>query len=424
MPTYSDDQRIRTTLYQQQFFDGARVNYLPSPDFYLSGTSTRTTERQSPGWKARIARGEDATTEMSAAHNKARYSPGYVSCGGTYSGHPAGSDVNGKVESEEMYGRLAVLSQLFSSVNTVDLLTLTDQQALARFVSDCRQAQATVKGMCVLGELGESLHMLRNPAKELRKGITGYVHQVRNLLNGKNLSNASRWQRKRVLRDTWLEYSFGWAPFINDIADARQAVRDALELRVSQFCTGTAVNKALMAEDVNRQTVQFYPTLACRYDQRDYVTTTSRYYGRVHLKQVGPEGPRLLSQTFGFSWQEFVPTVWELIPYSFLVDYFTNIGDIISVLTFQESQLLWKSRTNRVIKTRAIEGFRRQLPIAVTSFRPTQTATTIPPVHSDESKTVERLRVTWPLVADFRFKIPGLSLKWLNIAALGTLRSL
>lgn len=40
-----------------------------------------------------------------------------------------------------------------------------------------------------------------------------------------------------------------------------------------------------------------------------------------------------------------MPTVWELIPYSFLIDYFTNVGDVLQALSTDTSGVhgLWKT---------------------------------------------------------------------------------
>jgi hypothetical protein len=425
MPYKSHNDYIRTELEHNEYLNGERFNHLVSPTEVREMLNERSTEFQTPGWRARIKRGEDATTVMSGVRWHAWYQPGYTTYEWEYKPeiYPAFA---GDVFVEEGIGRLAPLENIPPiGVDPVQTLIDVDQQALIRFISDCRSAQSRLKGQVVLGELGEALHMLRNPAKSLRNGINSYVGSARRLLKGNRLTGASKRARKRALRDTWLEYSFGWSPFINDIKDAKTALEDVVELRTSQFCSGSAKESLLSAEANNLSTIQFYNDLRCFYDRRDVYEITSRYYGRVRLKSISPEGPRLISQTFGFSWQEFVPTIWELIPYSFLVDYFTNIGDIIEVLTFQESELLWKSRTNRVALKRSVEGFRRDpLPLEGGSYWNTLGYITIPPVQRDEYKTIERLRITWPLVADFRFKIPGLGLKWLNIAALANLRKL
>jgi hypothetical protein len=53
---------------------------------------------------------------------------------------------------------------------------------------------------------------------------------------------------------------------------------------------------------------------------------------------------------FGFTPSEFVPTAWELLPYSFLVDYFTNIGDILSSSVTSTARLAWSNRTIRSLR--------------------------------------------------------------------------
>lgn len=54
---------------------------------------------------------------------------------------------------------------------------------------------------------------------------------------------------------------------------------------------------------------------------------TVRYRGRIDAQVDAPVWNNL--DLFGFSAKEFVPTLWELLPWSFLVDYFTNVGDIL-----------------------------------------------------------------------------------------------
>jgi hypothetical protein len=47
---------------------------------------------------------------------------------------------------------------------------------------------------------------------------------------------------------------------------------------------------------------------------------------------------------YGLNIQEFIPTVWELVPWSFFVDYFANIGDILECATLIRSDVSWVNR--------------------------------------------------------------------------------
>jgi hypothetical protein len=48
---------------------------------------------------------------------------------------------------------------------------------------------------------------------------------------------------------------------------------------------------------------------------------------------------------------DWLPTAWDLLPWSWVADYFTNIGDIIQALSFPTSNLVWACETDRTINT-------------------------------------------------------------------------
>jgi hypothetical protein len=76
-----------------------------------------------------------------------------------------------------------------------------------------------------------------------------------------------------------------------------------------------------------------------------------RYRGAVKAQAATTASDRLAR--FGFTPSEFIPTAWEILPWSFLVDYFLNIGDLLSASVTDTSNVAWvnRSRVTKVIKT-------------------------------------------------------------------------
>jgi hypothetical protein len=71
-----------------------------------------------------------------------------------------------------------------------------------------------------------------------------------------------------------------------------------------------------------------------------------RYKGAVVAQVKGPSWQN--DDLFGFNPQNFIPAAWELLPWSFLADYFSNIGDILTASIVSTKHLAYTNRTEVV----------------------------------------------------------------------------
>jgi hypothetical protein len=139
---------------------------------------------------------------------------------------------------------------------------------------------------------------------------------------------------------------------------------------------------------------------------------------RVQVKDPKTMDPALL----GFDLASWAPTAWELIPYSFLIDYFSNIGDIILGWSSLGTKFSWVNKTTvryyeKISMTQPHPQWQKagtdwdSGAIEILSYAPAKVVI--------QKRSVSRNKYEGLLIPDLDFEIPGLgSLKWLNIAAL------
>lgn len=128
----------------------------------------------------------------------------------------------------------------------------------------------------------------------------------------------------------WLEYALGWQPLLGSIRDAAIAY-EAFE-REYKFLR--AFGKGSSSGASSSSTTAGLSGNYTRWIQ-DSVTsreTVVRFKGVARHEYNSIDGSRAkeIARLSGFTLAEFVPTIWELIPYSFVADYFGNIGDILN----------------------------------------------------------------------------------------------
>lgn len=400
MVTKTTQQGVRGYFHRQTIDgDDGRVTL----DVYGKTAKTWSdtfTGSDNPNWRKTIARGGNATTSASGSKRSERLPRASGSISVSKQENPLNPYTG--IYSGEVSGSPSASAALFD-------YTKADAAARLKFIDNYRSTRQAFSSGTFLGELRETLHMIRHPALSLRRGIDRYGMAVK-----KRLTRTKRYaDRLKVVQDTWLEYNFGWAPFVHDITDAYNEL-----VTGRSFWLEPVKGFSKFTDRSGGQYItNLLGTLNCRIDYQSTTETSVRYLGAVRADRHSPPS---LMDAWGFRPEDFLPTVWELIPYSFLVDYFTNIGDIISAMSEGPVSLAWGCKTSR--------GERKLTQTGGYLFK---TAGTIGTVKGSCSgfqstyTTFARVSVSNVSVgvSDFGFKLPEFqSKKWLNIGALAQLR--
>lgn len=280
---------------------------------------------------------------------------------------------------------------------------------LSQFLRRAKKKQQQFAAGVFLGELKETLQLIRRPLRVVRAGLDSFVSTCR--------ANRSRKGISRFIANEWLGYQFGIKPFISDIESAvASLVRFQHERVVAKlgFQGGSEV--------LNSLTTQFVDSYALNSSYLRHVTKTwictRRIVGEVYVE---PNGPIAIQQSWGLGTRDFIPTIYELIPYSFLVDYFLSLGELIEAWSFNQADLAWHNDTFREECVTHV----RQDPHVDKSVSGFELLDSLIVPANSFYKVISFTRRSDPLgLPSLEFRLPGLGTKFLNIGALAKLRVL
>lgn len=205
-------------------------------------------------------------------------------------------------------------------------LALDDSASLGATIAEGREA---------FGMIADRAIKLRRSYKHLRRG------RFKDFL--KEMSLKPKRKHRSVVRTAaheasglWLEYWFGWAPLLGDIFTSV----DALQRPLPPSRKVHAVSKTVLPR------------------KRDYVTG-----GSATMREVFEEGSYLVKTGARFkvtNWNLHlaaqlglanpVSVAWELVPFSFVVDWFFKCGDVLDGLTDFAGVELHHAYTTELLK--------------------------------------------------------------------------
>lgn len=170
-----------------------------------------------------------------------------------------------------------------------------------------------------LGDLGFKLKFQKTERLWVRVG-KGRTHSIS---NDKVVRDTYLLRRKaKKVGSLWLEYWFGWSPLISDIKGAIDVLQD-LNLQLSTTFTGSG---NAVYEDVKNDP-WFYRGQWWVYQRRLGATFGCKYRCKMKIHSPNAFNANRLGLT------NPATVAWELIPFSFLVDWFLPVGKFLDQYT-------------------------------------------------------------------------------------------
>jgi len=209
-----------------------------------------------------------------------------------------------------------------------------DEQAMlaVNFAERAQSASMMTARLLQLARFGKALRKfdLITAAKSLGLDPQSGIPKVyRPGHKPKGWSNAK--ERGKILSNAWLEFHFGWEPLVKDIFHATQILQTPMTGKTVEVRTGVPFK--------------------LRDYQKPYSESFLRYSEGIMLCKIGCElevtdhnayVANRLGLTNPAAW------AWELIPFSFVVDWFATVGNFINQWTDLDGVRLinpWNART-------------------------------------------------------------------------------
>lgn len=185
-----------------------------------------------------------------------------------------------------------------------------------------------------LAEADRTVRMVRNAAST----IAGTIFDLRrgNLSSALSrlglLTTASQRRRygsayakdpSRAAANAWLEYQYGWKPLLGDVKNAAEALAEAVSRNGDSMTTRvTAYIGDTLIQRINGAVIGSSP----------FTTGTLHINCRRKRKAVWRFKPRSADLPGLFGMTNPFEVIWEIVPFSFVADWFLPIGNYLSAL--------------------------------------------------------------------------------------------
>lgn len=374
----------------------------------LTAKRTRTGD-SNRNWRKQVNSGQNATTDMVGIYDT------YDATDGAFAYRCQQPSGGGIYYSLTVSGDIALYN--FASFTPFDWVPISTSVAynrgLTQYLKNVNRVNQKFSGMVFLGELRETLRMIRRPAEGIRNILEAYVIDLKR----KKRKSPKNW--KKNLSSAWLEYAFGMVPLISDLSDASKAYNDLTQEPGYEWVRSVGVEeKAVPSRTYTNVLYQSEPdiyTPAQRYTLRSTDKAVVVFKGLVRREtRATPMGK---AAVFGFSPEQFIPTVWELLPWSFLIDYFSNVGDVLEAGVTNQGTIAFTNVTE--IKFQIMELVHGLAEMSIQSGSKCTVINNSGSTVRAVRRTVNRRANVGGLgVPSLSFEIPGRPAQWANMTAL------
>lgn len=307
----------------------------PSTDFSFQGKDVGSLEEMydtvTPGFDLIRKSGGIVNNSMKKHVRKYEYSTG------TWNGtkHPLANEPTDHVTYSRHIG--AYLDFHASTGNFVGLVPhlrmLTNPvrgASLASIEARARVSPVYVQSIVSVAELHKTVDLVASTVVKLRRFrqaiVRGDGYNILRRIVGRNFKHNK--PSKDIASSTssrWLEYRYGWLPLVYEVQGAVKALSPTREFKTRAVARGrkeftrkeswNAVHNGLFGSMGN---------FTFKYEQDEKLSCRAYCLFEADLRFQ-------TARDFGVT--EVPLALWELVPFSFVVDWFVNVGDWITAMT-------------------------------------------------------------------------------------------
>lgn len=177
-----------------------------------------------------------------------------------------------------------------------------------------------------IGEWRSSLDMIASRAIQLRSAIQafrkGNITRTARILSVPKSAvrkASGRVSKTHYASSLWLETYFGWLPLIGDIYNSIDVLQSPVR-NPEKISSGSSISyDANYRQTVDGKPVNFLVGMGARYGVRHYAKVRISNQNLFLANRLGLINPAAIG--------------WELVPFSFVVDWFSNVGQILESIT-------------------------------------------------------------------------------------------
>lgn len=310
------------TTYKDENLPPAGTPALTETDFFVakSGTSNQTWDIVTPNFRKRMAAGEII---VNAYENRkvTRLTTGDGVITRANTAWPNGTFQKSTRIGPQLQKILggAIMDGATETLQSYYRLT-NDQVAQAKALAATKAFNEVSRGeaelLVMLGELRKTVQLLKNPLGNL-KSLLDKAHLDK-------MRDKRPWVRLLTLTDyisdAWLKYRYGFKPVIYDLQGVVEAIEADRE-KMRHIARGTEYRQATTFSTH----VQSHGDLDTNWQE----TVLDEYHVKCGLIYQAKMQP---NDSFGFNLRSLLGAAWELTPFSFVVDWFLNVGPFLGAL--------------------------------------------------------------------------------------------
>lgn len=368
--------------------DGKPNAGYPAEGHVLVGETIDRTSSTVPRWKDRIARNEGATGGLFLLRSNVGEEVAYCRESWETSYYP--NDPTKKRYSH-------VVTNTGTKWTARDHLSIADpgfdsniQGAKSAWTRKLQSARRSAYAAVTAGEAAKTTQMIRDRAKRTSDMMSRYMDAAIDLRKKHGLlrlrekwgnamadcvhydrdrrsynPHCRSWTDKELIRvrkyledanGLYLEATFGWYPLVQDsvmlaTAFGRNGFRHVLDRQVLMSKHTIPYTKEGSAVVYGMPRTLLVPH---RWKVETTLTKSIKYLGAVLLDSAAywnyRKDDRMLTD-FGLGPGDYAVTLWELLPWTWAVDYFSNVGLLLDSMASPSVRLAW-SQTTEVTETK------------------------------------------------------------------------